>query len=154
MKMDSITSPTKCSVVLFIGSNPSNASSSDAAFHGSTKSSQILTGWLANLPKDRGVMFINVLNKKTEDNRPLKKSEVKANLEQLQSTITAIEPDYIVTLGKTADEALTLLHREHYAMPHPSGRNRLLNDPKYVEGKLKGLTEYTSASPNVPFNIA
>jgi len=37
----------------------------------------------------------------------------------------------IVALGKAAEKALTKLKVPHYPMPHPSGRNRLLNDVEY-----------------------
>lgn len=131
-------------VVLFVGSNPSNASVTHAAFHSNTRSSKILTEWTANI-NGRILMYINVLNKKTENNRPLKKSEIKANLEELSKTISAISPEYVVALGKTAAMALTLLRQDYYEMPHPSGRNRKLNDKKYVEEKIKGLETYCSS---------
>lgn len=138
----SITSPTASDkiTVLFVGSNPSNASTVDAAFHGSTKSSKILTRWTKDI--DAIKIYINVLNEKTENNRPLKNSEIKSNLPQLKTNIQAINPDRVVALGKTAAKALTLLHIAHYEMPHPSGRNRKLNDKNYEEQKVKGLTEY------------
>jgi len=37
----------------------------------------------------------------------------------------------IIALGKSAEKALTKLGVPHYPMPHPSGRNRLLNDTDY-----------------------
>ena len=144
--MDSTTSNTKFSpiVVLFVGSNPSNASVMDVASHGSTKSSKILTEWLRSIPADRLPIYINVMNKKTVGNRPLKQSEIKANLELLSQRLETIKPEYVVALGKSASTALTLLGKPHYEMPHPSGRNRKLNDKKFVEGKIKGLTEFVS----------
>lgn len=129
-------------VVLFVGSNPSNASTCDAAFHGSTKSSQILTGWCKDLPGMK--MHINVLDKKTENNRPLKIGEIKSNLEDLKDKIGWLKPDAIIALGKTATKALELINVNFYEMPHPSGRNRLLNDPNYVAEKVKGLNDYVT----------
>jgi uracil-DNA glycosylase family 4 len=134
-------------VVLFVGSNPSNASTCDVAFHGSTKSSKVLTEWIKHIPAGNMVMYINVLNKKTENNRPLKKSEVTSNLEQLKSQLSGIRPTRIVALGKTASTALTLLGQSHLQMPHPSGLNRQLNDQEFVEQKMKELAEYCSTSP-------
>jgi uracil-DNA glycosylase len=126
--------------ILFIGSNPSNASTCEVAFHGTAKSSHILTEWTKDV---NGVkMHINVLNKKTENNRPLKASEIKENIGLLAENIKVINPTRIVALGKTASKALTLLQVDFYEMPHPSGRNRLLNDPKYVEEKIKGLVQF------------
>lgn len=125
--------------VMFVGSNPSNASATDAAFHGATKSSKILTEWTKNIPYKA---HCNVIDKKTEGNRPLTTEEVKAGLEDLRWKLTG--STHIVALGKTASKALSLLNVPFYEMPHPSGRNRLLNDPKYVEGKVKGLENYCS----------
>ncbi len=147
MKMDSTTSLTKSreTIVLFVGSNPSNASLCDTAFHGSTRSSQILTRWCQDIPL--GKMMVNVLTKKTENNRPLTIAEIKEALPQLQSTIDALSPCKVIALGKTAARALTLLRQPHYEMPHPSGRNRKLNDKKYEAEKVKGLIEFCSTSP-------
>jgi len=126
--------------ILFVGSNPSQASTCELAFHTSTKSSKILTEWANHL---EGVkMHINVLNDKTEDNRPLKKSEIKANLPRLKTDIDMINATYVVALGKTAAEALNSIGAKFYEMPHPSGLNRLLNDKEFVEGKIKGLIAY------------
>lgn len=136
-------------LILFIGSNPSTASDIDAAFHGSTKSSKILTEWTKGLVGTK--VHMNVVNQKTENNRPLKASEIRGSLDSLARDISSIEPTRIVALGKTAAKALTLLHLAFYEMPHPSGRNRLLNDPKYVEEKVKGLVQFcnqTSPEPN------
>jgi len=126
--------------ILFVGSNPSNSSTCDTAFHGSTKSSKILTEWSKDLPPVK--CHINVMNKKTEGNRPLKKGEIVANLDRLKDDLRCIEPKYVIALGKTAAKALTLLGVPHYEMPHPSGCNRKLNDKEFVAGKVKGLIEY------------
>lgn len=145
---DTTTSNTRSGdkdvLVLFVGSNPSNASFCDIAFHGTTRSSKILTGWCKDI---QGIkVHLNVLNKKTEKNRPLKKSEIKLNLERLDNDIKALAPSYIVALGKTAATALSMLEVKYFEMPHPSGRNRLLNDPEYVARKVKELKEYCSSS--------
>jgi len=129
--------------ILFVGSNPSNASTCDVAFHGSTKSSIILTEWCKDL--DGLKMHVNVLNEKTEGNRPLKQSEIKSNLERLASDLRGITPTKIVALGKTAGDALDKLKIEHFKMFHPSGKNRLLNDKALVENKVKEMVAYCSS---------
>lgn len=116
---DTTTSNTRSdlSVILFVGSNPANKSTCDVAFHMSTRSSKILTGWCVDLQGMK--VHLNVLNQKTENNRPLKRSEIKLNLERLASDIRGISPTKIVALGKTAATALTMLGVEYYEMPHP-----------------------------------
>lgn len=72
-------------------------------------------------------------------------SEIKASLDRLRRNIEVdVVPDKIVALGKTAERALQMLGIEHFAMPHPSGLNRKLNDPEYVAEKINGLREYLS----------
>lgn len=134
--------------VLFIGSNPSQQSSSITPFWGDTKSRAILRKWFSQLYESgnlqiESIHFANVLNSVTPGNRPLKMSEIKGALSDLQQKINVdIVPDRVVALGKTAEKALTLLRIPHYAMPHPSGLNRKLNDTTYVEEKINGLREY------------
>lgn len=130
--------------ILFVGSNPSNTSTCDMAFHGSTRSSQILSVWCKDVTGIK--MHINVANKKTENNRSLKGNEIRANLERLSEDLKTISAAKVIALGKTAAKALTLLGVDFYEMPHPSGRNRKLNDPKYVEEKIKGLISYVNGS--------
>ena len=126
--------------IVFVGSNPSNASTTDTPFHGSAKSSQILAQWTKDLV---GVItYVNVLDQKTDSNRPLKTSEIRSSLPRLLKDIS--EADKIIALGKTAAKALSMAGIKFCEMPHPSGRNRLLNDPAYVEQKIKSLLQYCS----------
>ena len=50
--------------------------------------------------------------------------------------------DGIVAVGAMVRDALKKLNIDHFYMPHPSGRNYLLNDPEYVDNKLNELREY------------
>ena len=127
-------------VILFVGSNPSNASADETAFHASTKSNKILASWCKDIIGEK--IYINVLDKKTEGNRPLKLKEIKSNLDRLAEDINRIAPTRIIALGKTSSTALTLLGLKFFELPHPSGCNRLLNNPIYVSQKIKKLVEY------------
>jgi len=143
--------------ILFVGSNPSAASANTNPFDPSTKSYRIVAGWISEalsveLTSIR-FEFANVANFKTQDNKPLKVSEIRENLPYLQVTIGAFAPDKIVALGKTAAKALTLLQVPFLEMPHPSGRNRQLNDPEYVVQKLKELKEFILSSSNTESNL-
>ena len=131
--------------ILFVGSNPSNASKVDEAFYGETQSSRVLAEWSKGIKGCK--MHVNVLNKKTPKNRPLKRAEVKLNLDQLKENIRCIGPHKVVALGKTAARALTLLRVDFFEMPHPSGRNRLNNNKIFIEKKIKELTEYCQSTP-------
>ena len=51
--------------------------------------------------------------------------------------------DRIVTWGSMVSEYITRLNGySHYMLPHPSGLNRLLNNPMYVKSKLDGCKRY------------
>lgn len=132
--------------VVFIGSNPSQRSQSIVPFYHDTKSMTTIVGWLNQLDslgcKLDSHHFLNVSNSPTPSNRPLKTSEIYAELIGLEGRISSLMPDRVIALGRTAEKALTLLRIPHYAMPHPSGLNRKLNDPAYVEEKINGLREY------------
>ncbi len=135
-------------IILFVGSNPSQTSTVDCAFHSSTKSSRILTSWTKDIVGMK--QHINVLNKKTDNNRALNTAEINSSLDRLREEIRCVAPTKIVALGKTATKVLTLLQVSFYEMPHPSPRNRLLNDAVFVEGKIKGLVEYCNpTSPQI-----
>ena len=41
---------------------------------------------------------------------------------------------------------------DYFAMPHPSGLNRQLNDPEFIEEKIKRLIEYMSPIKVSNFN--
>lgn len=145
-KTGSITSPIRCSVhkILFVGSNPSQSSASNIPFYGDTKSLDTINKWIQQLQTDGltvSVDFINVCDFKTLNNRPLKTSEIKAALPSLRLKLDQYSSTTIITLGKTAEKAMTLLRLTHYAMPHPSGLNRKLNDSNYVAEKINGLKE-------------
>lgn len=144
MNMDTTTSRT----ILFLGSNPSQSSSSTLPFWEDSRSRKILDLWLSRIALDDrySIVFANVLDYPTDNNRPLKPSEIRSSLPELQLKISEVKPVKIVSLGKTASTALTLLRMEHFAMPHPSGLNRQLNDKNFVEEKVKGMTGYIMPS--------
>ena len=137
--------------ILFVGSNPSVRSETNTAFHGSTKSARILDEWTKDIVGDK--IYHNVSTVKTVYNRPLKVSEIKEGAYMLLLHIMQEKPDKIIALGKTAAKALAFTNQAFLEMPHPSGRNRLLNDTKYVEQKIKELAEFcapASSSIDLP----
>lgn len=55
-------------------------------------------------------------------------------------TTEILEHDVVITLGEKAREYVEkeLDIKVYYPLPHPSGRNRKLNDKKYINKVLKG----------------
>lgn len=130
--------------IVFVGSNPSSASIDETAFHKSTRSSEVLSQWVCTIEGTKE--FLNVSSIKTQNNRPLKLSEIKSALPELARRLQEIRADRIVALGKVATKALTLLGEHFFEMPHPSGMNRKLNDKVYMQQKIKELVEHCSAT--------
>lgn len=118
--------------VIFVGSNPSRASDTPSIPFLETRSGDVLRSWVKLL----GVhcyRFVNVSDRVTEGNRPLRKREVLYDTlaRQLQGDF------FIIALGNTAASALTRVGRSHFKLPHPSPKNRRLNDRRGVLEALR-----------------
>lgn len=48
----------------------------------------------------------------------------------------------VVALGNTASKAVQWFDIPHFKLPHPSSRNRQLNDPNFEQQKLKECLEW------------
>lgn len=64
----------------------------------------------------------------------------KINFDRLKSICLGYNK--IIALGNFASEALDVIRIKHFKLPHPSPRNRLLNDKAYEEKVLKECKEY------------
>lgn len=128
--------------VLIVGCNPSQKSPDNTPFHSSTRSRKVIDGWFSEIDAD--VCFMNIYNGKTHENRPPSLKSIKNPSGDVILQLMSFKNHKIVTVGKVAESVLNQLGLSFLAMPHPSGRNRLLNDPKYVEGKIKTLRDYLS----------
>jgi hypothetical protein len=114
--------------VAVVGQNP-------ATLKTKTKSKSIsrLNTWLDFL--DLGhVSFFNVYE------HPGKFSIENVNQDNLRVLVEGYQK--IITLGVIADSVLNGLGVDHFALPHPSGLNRGLNDKEYVRQKLEECREY------------
>lgn len=129
--------------IVFVGSNPSAAANSATPFDVSTSSGRILMGWIA-AAELTDTQQINVANYVTENNRPLKMSEIKSRISdvKIQLEILIANGYRPVALGKTATRALELTKLPFLEMPHPSGLNRKLNDLTYVGEQIERLRRY------------
>lgn len=136
--------PVPAGKVVFLGSNPSCSSPYNDPFSHCKSANKMLNQWIPALGLTRDqVHFMNVANYKTPRNRPLKRSEIDAEIPRL---IELLRGQIVVTLGKTAgDVMLDMLECGLMApnqqettifMPHPSGRNRKLNDREWVNVML------------------
>lgn len=135
--------------VVFLGSNPSCSSPYDDPFSHCKSATKILSEWIPAIGLTRDdVYFVNVANYKTPKNRPLKKSEIKAELPRLA---VQLKGHILVALGKSAQQAVALLAslnllsaddlKKTVCMPHPSGLNRQLNDKDWVRQQIIACKE-------------
>ncbi len=62
--------------------------------------------------------------------------------------LSEVCPNYnkILALGTKVGDVLDLMHISHFKLPHPSGRNRQLNDSKFIESKLKECKSYVGGN--------
>ena len=128
-------------IIVFVGSNPSKASITCIPFDTDTKSFRILSGWMdAAGIVNTVVVFRNVANTPTPNNRPLNVSEIKECLPGLTESLQGFTK--IVALGKTAHKALSMAGIPHLELSHPSGMNRKLNCPHYVNEQISKLRDY------------
>lgn len=133
--------------VIFVGSNPSNSSPDLSAFNTNTGSGRTLREWIEKAEISEAVS-INVSDEKTINNRSLRKSEIDALSQDLEGKIRhhMTEGTKIVALGKTAAFALKCTRLTYLELSHPSGLNRKLNDPDFVEKEIRRLKDYVGGN--------
>lgn len=131
--------------VTIVGSNPSQKSPDNSAFHPSTKSRQFVDKWFEG-HNCIDIEYMNLINKKTDNNKQLTKSQIRVELEQIKKRFSFC--DNIVACGKVASMGLTMAGIEHFEMPHPSGLNHFWNDKDAAEKKIKEMKEWLGIIKN------
>lgn len=131
--------PSKQNVV-FVGSNPSTSSPDTSPFHPGTHSRRVVDEWIHQTGMDIEPIFLNVSDIPTLHNKPLKVEE--EHLSTLLIKLGRYPHAAVVSLGNTADEALTHCFTHHLALPHPSGRNHILNDADKVKRLITSLRNW------------
>ena len=115
--------------IIFVGDRPSRDNTDlDVAFVG-TESGERLFKWIEYLD----IYTYQALNVYTIDS----KVDTK-NCMYLRKHNGAT----IVALGNNASNVLKKLEIKHFKLPHPSGRNRKLNDKNYVASELQKCREW------------
>lgn len=123
--------------VIFVGDRPSKENiDQEVAFIG-TKSYKTLLSWIADLdlPLDR----IKLLNQSQ------RKDKIIIQIIGAPSHVLHDSNAKFVALGGEASLTLTELKISHYSLPHPSPKNRVLNDKSFVKRCLKECYEYLRA---------
>ena len=116
-------------MIYFIGDKPSkNNIDTEVAFVG-TRSYKTLLDWIYRMN-----LSINKIC--------LYNADDFVRLTDNNKTITIHEHDQVVALGREASRALDKAIIPHLRIPHPSGLNRKLNDPQFVNKFLKECKSY------------
>ena len=116
-------------MIYFIGDKPSKCNIDPQVAFVGTRSYKTLLDWIyrMNLSINQICLF-NV--------------DEFTNLVNYKKTLPIHEHDQIVALGREASRALDKAIIPHLRIPHPSGLNRKLNDPREVNRFLKECKEY------------
>jgi hypothetical protein len=127
-------------MILFVASNPSKLNTDPEIAMVGSKSEKTFNGWVEYLVTNGDYKVVNVSDKVTDDNKPLKKTEY----DLLKLSTYAIHPSVtkIVALGNTAADALDQIGIKYYKLPHPSPLNRFLNNTAQVEAVLEDCKKY------------
>lgn len=107
-------------MILFVGDKPSRFNTDpNVAFKGARCETRLLI-WLTRLNPDDGPYVL--LNRTDDDFNEL-------------IALALANQDPIVAIGKAASIALQGI--PHFKLPHPSGRNRQINDKAFITIKLE-----------------
>jgi hypothetical protein len=110
--------------VLVVGLNPSKK-------HAKSSTLKNLVKWLDYLNLNT-VSFTNLYHG----------YEIDSNQSLHQIKDIANEYLKVIALGNQVSSALQSLAIDHFKLPHPSGRNRKLNDHNYVHERLEMCKNY------------
>lgn len=113
--------------VLVVGLNPSLNNVDPTVPFSGTRSGITLKSWMTTL----GLPEIRLIN--VSDRIDYKDPK---SMELIRLELRSIGYNKIIALGNEVSKILKKLDKKHFKLPHPSGRNRLLNDPQYIIRQL------------------
>lgn len=112
-------------MVIFVGDCPSRLNKSpEVAFIGS-KSEKNLNKWIEEINLEEAIL-------------------INSHTDLLMQRIGVYYGmgDVVIALGNIASKRLEKAKISHFKLPHPSPRNRLLNDSKYIKLELEKCKNY------------
>ena len=116
--------------VLIVGQNPGN---NPKAYHHRNHTIDRLNQWASELGIEH-YGFVNAVNQSGE-------CKIRdADFDLIDAC--ASMHDKVIALGSFASACLARINISHYKLPHPSPRNRLMNDRAFVKKALDECKEY------------
>lgn len=125
-------------MIVLVGDKPSKKNIDPKVPFVGTKSYDTLLNWISKLNIDvTDVALANMEHIKLENGLwPFLKRD------KYSFDIDLEYGDKVVALGQNASKYLTKLNIKHFKLPHPSLRNRKLNDKKYIINELKNCKSW------------
>jgi uracil-DNA glycosylase len=114
---------------IFVGDKPSPKNVSQVIPFVGTQSYKTLLDWIWKMDVD--ITFVMLANK----------NQIPVWLMAADDE-TRIRRHTYVALGNEASKELERLNIQHFKLPHPSGRNRLLNNKKFIDSELEKCKNY------------
>jgi hypothetical protein len=112
-------------MIIFVGDKPSNRNTDKTVAFDGTRSNVVLKQWARHL---------------TIGNYYKVNSVSRADMEFIR--ICKGYNATFIALGNNASDRMESLNIEHFKLPHPSPRNRKLNDKDYVDKVLQECYSY------------
>lgn len=108
-------------MILFVGDRPSKRTDPNVPFKGAACETRLMEWIVAVIPGD--CTKIRIIN--------------QCDYEDYELTYLCSHSEAVITLGANASKLLEILHCPHFKLPHPSGRNRQINDKAFIASKLE-----------------
>ena len=124
-------------MIFFVGDRPSSKNVSPGVAFVGTKSHKTLLGWLADMRVDTNDSVICNIDQFKEYSFG---GDWSVNVKC--TDVDIMHGDLFVALGKVAEKGLLKRGFKPYLMPHPSGRNRKLNNEKWLNQELRKCKEW------------
>lgn len=123
--------------VLFVGACPSRLNTCPLIAFAGSRSEGRLNDWISLLGV-KDYLITNASPKVLGRGERLR----SADFDLVNLKVMADQCDRVIALGNCASRALRKAGIPHYKMPHPSPRNRKLNDKEFIYRKLVACRLY------------
>lgn len=129
--------------VLIVGQNPSKKNIDPYTPFDGTRSGVTVNKWLDKLEVHKSMCYS--INCKNSVDYKFNEQGIRETADYLNYSVPFMKYDKILALGKIAHKVLAQAGIAHFELPHPSGRNRKLNDKKWLSKQLELAKEYVWA---------
>lgn len=124
-------------MIIFVGDKPSpRMKPGDFPFEGAACQKR-LNNWLGELQLYR-CMVVDAYHSGAPQVQLINQSD----LTDMEFLLNYSSVDKFVAFGNNASNRLKSLDIPHFKLPHPSGRNRQINDKEFIKNKLEECSDW------------